>query len=310
MPLHPVTALIVTYNSAGHARTCALAAARYCAEVLIVDNASTDATLAEIPTDTASHTHVIANTHNLGFAGAVNQGLAAAAHNLVLLINPDAELLDDPAPLLQECEAAHAAVAAGLLVDATGRAQAGFTVRRFPTPAALAFEALGINRLWPANPVNRHWRALDLDLSQPQNVQQPAGAFLLIRRAAWQQVQGFDARFHPVWFEDVDFLMRIADAGLLIRFNPRVRARHTGGHSVGRLEGGQRVEYWYGSLLQYAGKHFSPAGKSAVALAVSLGAAVRWVLAGGQGPAAQANRAGYGRVIQLAVRSFVGRGVV
>jgi hypothetical protein len=60
-----------------------------------------------------------------------------------------------------------------LLIGAEGKPQIGFQFRRFPTPVALVFETLGLNRLWASNPVNRHWRALDSDTSQPADTQQP-----------------------------------------------------------------------------------------------------------------------------------------
>jgi N-acetylglucosaminyl-diphospho-decaprenol L-rhamnosyltransferase len=280
--MNQITALVITYNSASHIAACVNAAHGYCDEVLVVDNASTDATLAQIP----KGARVIASKTNLGFAGGVNLGMREAKHDLVLLLNPDAVLLDDPGPLVAE----NAAVAAGLLVDDTGHAQSGFTVRRFPTPAALAFEALGINRLWPSNPVNRRWRALDLDLTCTQDVEQPAGAFLLIRKLSWQIVGGFDERFHPVWFEDVDFLKRIHKAGLRIRFVPSVRACHAGGHSVKELSSELQRQFWYGSLFKYAGKHFSLAEKRLVVLAVAMGAIAR----------------GSGRVVGLAARVWFG----
>ena len=99
-------------------------------------------------------------------------------------------------------------LAAGKLVDKTGVAQKGFTIRRFPTPASLIFELFGINRLWPSNPVNRRYRYLDRDLDQPGPVEQPAGAFLMFRRDVWKRLRGFDESFHPVWFEDVDYCRR------------------------------------------------------------------------------------------------------
>jgi hypothetical protein len=54
--------------------------------------------------------------------------------------------------------------------------------------------------------------------------EQPAGAFLIFPRATWQALQGFDERFHPLWFEDVDFLCRAYRAGYRIRYEPEARA--------------------------------------------------------------------------------------
>ena len=63
--------------------------------------------------------------------------------------------------------------AAGKLTGSQGRPQTGFSVRRFPTPLSLSFEVLGLDRIWPANPVNRRYRCLDLNLEAPADVEQP-----------------------------------------------------------------------------------------------------------------------------------------
>ena len=107
---------------------------------------------------------LLANPVNYSFAAAVNQGFDATATPLVLILNPDAEVLTDLDPLATACEA-HG-ISAGLLVEEDGRPQVGFTIRRFPTPATLAFESLGFNRLWPGNPVNRRYRYLDRNLTR------------------------------------------------------------------------------------------------------------------------------------------------
>ncbi len=75
---------------------------------------------------------------------------------------------------------------------------------------------LGINRLWPRNPVNWRFRCYDVDLQsmKPVEIEQPAGAFMMIRRDAWERVGGFDESFYPLWFEDVDFCCRLKLAGL------------------------------------------------------------------------------------------------
>ena len=52
--------------------------------------------------------------------------------------------------------------AGGMLVGADGKPQRGFMARNLPTPTTLIFEVLGINRLWPRNPVNWHYRCLGL----------------------------------------------------------------------------------------------------------------------------------------------------
>ncbi len=132
-----------------------------------------------------------------------------------------------------------------------------------------------MNRLIPANPLNRSYRCLDLDLSQPTEAEQPPGAFLMFRREVWQRLGGFDTQFYPLWFEDVDFCKRASDLGLKIQYVPRVTAMHQGGHSIAGLDWECREVYWYVSLLKYASKHFRPRGFRWVSAAVVLGSLFR-----------------------------------
>jgi hypothetical protein len=57
-------------------------------------------------------------------------------------------------------------------------------VRRLPTVATWAVDLLLIDKLWPGNPVTRRYLALDVDDSQAIEVEQPAGACLMLRREA------------------------------------------------------------------------------------------------------------------------------
>ena len=270
--------MIVTYNSEHVIGGCLEALAKMAPEVapLVVDNGSSDASVGRARRDGAE---VIANSENRGFAAAVNQGFLATSADFVLVLNPDVCLtspVDSPAGSLVQAAAA-SGLSAGQLTDTTGRPQTGFTIRRLPTAASLCFELLGINRLWRNNPVNRRYRYLDRDLSQAGPAEQPAGAFLMIRRDVWEQLGGLDESFHPIWFEDVDFCRRALDAGYRIEYVPEVKAAHQGGHSVSQISAGCRTRYWYGSLLRYAAKHLRPSAYRAVWLAAVLGAGPRMV---------------------------------
>lgn len=210
----------------------------------------------------------------------MNQGVAALDTELVLLLNPDVELETPVDGLEAACTGEGAALAGGRLLDEQGHVQTGFTLRRFPTPLALIFETLGMNRLVPHNPVNRPYRCLDLDLSVDQEADQPPGAFLMFRREVWQRLGGFDTQFHPLWFEDVDFCRRARDLGVKIQYVARVTARHHGGHSIAKLDWAARELCWYVSLLRYASKHFRPYAYRGVSAAVVLASMFRagWVM--------------------------------
>jgi len=260
--------VIVTYNSDEEIKACLAACRSQAKTVVVVDNASRDGS-AKFAT--------IANPTNLGFAAAVNQGFRITQEPLVLVLNPDCRIEGSLAGMTALFDDPQIGAAGGLLLHPDGSPQTGFTIRRFPTLANQIFEMAGLNRVCASNPLNRGYRALDLDLSQEQDVDQPAGAFLMIRRSAWEQLGGFDEKFYPVWFEDVDFCYRLRQAGWRIRYTPLARATHIGGHSVNKLSWRCKQMHWYDSLLKYAKKHWGGRGERRVALALLLVAIPRGV---------------------------------
>ena len=266
--------VVVTYNSGEVIERCLDS----CAHLLtiVVDNASEDNTVELVRR--RSSVKLISNPSNRGFAGAVNQGVAALNAEMILLLNPDVELETPVDRLTDACGLENVGLATGKLVDSRGNVQTGFTVRRFPTPLTLVFEVLGINRVLPWNPTNRRYRYLDLDLTKSTEVEQPPGAFLMFRREVWQRLGGFDTQFHPLWFEDVDFVKRACLQGFRIQYLPDVTARHRGGHSIAGMEWGCREVSWYVSLLRYASKHFRPYAYRGVSAAVVLGSMFRAII--------------------------------
>jgi N-acetylglucosaminyl-diphospho-decaprenol L-rhamnosyltransferase len=306
--------VVIAYNSAEVLNACLDSLVGVCAETIVVDNASTDQTaqIARRHVLAGEDLQLIANLHNRGFAGAANDGFRATRSKCVLLLNPDAVLLPpaDLSPMVRACE--KYGLASGMLVDEHGHPQRGFFARSLPTAASLAFEALGINRLWPSNPANRRYRCLDLRPDVEAFVEQPPGAFLMIRRDVWEALDGFDEAFYPVWFEDTDFCRRALDQGYRIRFLPSCAARHEGGHSVLRVDESDRAVFWYGSLLRYASKHLGAARFRAVCLAVAIGAVGRMVaglLPAGLQNGSRERRSKtvrmYATIIRLAAMAFV-----
>jgi GT2 family glycosyltransferase len=274
-PPTAVGVVIVTYNSADELDACLQSLASYNLSVVVVDNASTDGT----PGVAKRHgVDLLANTRNRGFAAAVNQGVRFLSTPFLLVLNPDVRLTQSPLALLHLFERHQIAAVAASLVGADGMPQSEFQFRRFPTAAVLCLEALGVNRLWPGNPANRRYRYHNADWGAAAAVDQPAGAFLMIRRTAWERVGGLDERFFPLWFEDVDFCLRLWRNHFEIWRVPIVAGIHAGGHSIRNLEPGQRQLYWYRSLLHYAAKHFSGIWVRIIALSILLGSLARAVV--------------------------------
>lgn len=300
------SAIIVTHNSSATISACLAALAHEPCEIIVVDNASTDDTLHGVEQLVAWHpVRLLTNEENRGFGAAANQGIREAGGDLFLILNPDAIAEPGAVSALLDCaQSTHASAAGGALLDPNGQPARGFAFRRTATLAPLVFEALLINQLWPANPVNRRYRCLDADYSRQQVVEQPAGACLAITRAAWDSVGGFDEQFFPVWFEDVDLCKRLLESGSRIVYCPTARFRHSGAHSVGQLPFREKQLFWYTNMLRYARKHFTAGQVTILRLAIIKGMLLRSVgaLFGARGVSLSDALSAYWAVIRAATQ--------
>ena len=250
-----ISIIIVTYNSERWIGRCLESLVGSGAEIVVVDNGSKDDTaevVRRFPT-----ARFLQATRNLGFAGACNFGARQSAGSALLFLNPDT-VRQTPLDRLEEVlrNAPNVAAVAPRLVNAQGKDQTGFNVRRLPTRAALLFEILLLNRVFPGNPVNRRYRCLDFDPEKASEVEQPAGACLLVRRESFERCGGFDEGFFPLWFEDVDLCLRLRQKGGTILYCPQVRFEHAGGHSLEAMSFSEKQVYWYRNLLYYVRKRF------------------------------------------------------
>ncbi len=201
-------------------------------EVIVVDNASADATVAAIAAAYPT-TRLIANTANLGYARANNQAIAIAAGRDLLLLNPDAFPTSPAtfAALLAALDAHPEFAAMGCrLVHPDGRHQVGDAGWR-PSPAHVVVHALGLAHVLPGahglflvRPP-RHAAPIDVDWI--------CGACLLVRAEAARRHGGMDEGFF-MYAEDVAFGCRLRDAGLRLGYLP--------GQAVLHIQGGTRAD--------------------------------------------------------------------
>ena len=273
--MRTAAAVVITHNSEDVVEGCLAALAEFAPdfEVVVVDNGSSDRTVGLARRNGAK---VMANEGNRGFAAAANQGFSCTRAETVLLLNPDTWVRTPLTDLVEAC--GEHGMSTGQLTDQAGTTQTGFSIRRFPTATNLVLELLGVNRLWRGNPWNRKYRYLDRDLSEDGPAEQPAGAFLMIRRDVWQTLGGFDEDFFPIWFEDVDFCRRAAESGYTAQYLAGVKAVHLGGQSIKKLDSSVRELYWYVSLIKYAAKHFGSSTYRVVCLAAVASTFPRMIL--------------------------------
>jgi N-acetylglucosaminyl-diphospho-decaprenol L-rhamnosyltransferase len=225
--------VIVNWNSAQFARECVASIRQFTRnlsyEIIIVDNASTDdslATLLEIP-----DIHLICSHVNLGFAGANNLGLARARGRAVLFLNPDTVLLTPAINRMFEYLESQPEVGAvgcrQLNADLTFQTA---SVHAFPTIANQFADSDWLRRTMPRSHLwGRNATVVGVG-SLPVEVEAVSGACLMARRAPLDQVSGFSTDYF-MYGDDIDLCYRIAALGCKIYHLPDARIIHYGGKS-------------------------------------------------------------------------------
>ncbi|MBB1126124.1 glycosyltransferase family 2 protein [Thiospirillum jenense] len=149
--------------------------------------------------------HIIHNSQPRGFAANHNMAFQQAQGEWFCILNPDIQLIHDPFPVLlaQFKIVNNLGIIAPQVINAIGQLED--SARAFPTPWSLFKKVLGINR-------DRTHLARQLLLNPNSEVDWVAGMFMLIPRAVFSAVAGFDERYH-LYYEDVDLCARIRQAG-------------------------------------------------------------------------------------------------
>jgi GT2 family glycosyltransferase len=176
--------------------------------LVLVDNGCAPADLAAVPTD--PRITVLAPGHNTGFAGGCNLGVAALDTEFVALVNSDCELRPDTL---------------ALLVAEAGRTEVG------PVMAGIRLAAQPHLVNSAGNPVHLiglSW-AGGLNTTEtrtaPYDVTGASGACLLVRRALWTELGGFDEQYFA-YLEDTELSLRAWRRGLAVRCVPAAVALH------------------------------------------------------------------------------------
>jgi hypothetical protein len=227
--------VIVSFNSGQYLLRCLESVAEHApaARVVVIDNASVDGSerLAET---SGGRVELLRNQTNLGFARAVNQGLARAPGDLVLVLNPDCRLLPGAVDLLAEELARHpeCAIVGPQILNADGTIQG--SARGDPTLLTGLFgRSTLLTRLFPGSrPARRNVRVDAARVSGGESVEVDwvSGACMLARSEALKGVGGFDERYFLYW-EDADVCRRLRRQSCSIRHVPAAQVLHTGGRS-------------------------------------------------------------------------------
>jgi GT2 family glycosyltransferase len=202
-------------------------------EVIVVDHGSEPAA-ASLLQQKFPWMHLVATDANPGFAAGVNRAARASCGGYLFLLNPDSVLHGNVVQGLVAWLEDHPRVGAvgPLVQESDGSVQA--SARRFPGLTTLfAGRTSWLTRRWPGNRwTRRNLAALDAG-EGPIDVDWVSGACMMIRREAFESVEGFDERFFMYW-EDADFCFRLKRAGWSVVYHPGGRVTHLTGRSSAR----------------------------------------------------------------------------
>jgi N-acetylglucosaminyl-diphospho-decaprenol L-rhamnosyltransferase len=211
-------------------------------EVILADNGSIDGSVEDAAQRPG--VRVVQTGGNIGYGRAINIGVAASSGEFVVIANPD--VVWEPGSLDE------------LLAGAARWPQAGSlgplirTVDGTIYPSARALPSLGrgighalCGWWWPSNPWTAAYRGERGELAEGPT-DWLSGSCLLVRRAAFETVGGFDPTYF-MYFEDVDLGERLGKAGWQNVYVPSAIVVHTGGHATSRREWPPNITAAHGS---------------------------------------------------------------
>lgn len=248
---------MVNWNTRDKLRAClsSLIAQTAKARIVVVDNASTDGS-AEMVRAEFPNVELVALAENTGYARGNNIGFARLTEPNILTLNPDTELQPDNLERGVEILSQHPDCAA-LSVKFIGPAgEVQRSVRGFPTLAGIFGQLSGLDRIFPTSAFG-HYSQRHFDYTQPGYADQPMGTYLLFRRDVLAKIgdpdSPFDERF-PIFFNEVDLLKRLRDAGYRCWYEPSIQILHHHGSSTRQIRAPMIWESHL-SLIRYLEKH-------------------------------------------------------
>ncbi|CAM3622457.1 glycosyltransferase family 2 protein [Kibdelosporangium persicum] len=240
-------------------------------QVVMADNGSTDGA----PERAAARDGVrlLSTGENLGYGGAANRGVAEFGDEFgwVIVANPDIEW--GPGSIDELLKAASRWPRGGafgpLIREPNGDVY----------PSARLLPSLGrgvghavVGRVWKDNPWTKAYRQSDTSVRE-RTAGWLSGSCLLMRREAFDSVDGFDPRYF-MYFEDVDLGDRLGKAGWQNVYVPSAEVTHIGGHATSKASAKMLAAHHASAYRYLADRHQGPEWKPVLA-AIKAGLNIR-----------------------------------
>jgi N-acetylglucosaminyl-diphospho-decaprenol L-rhamnosyltransferase len=254
-PVAVLDIVIVSYRCRDHLRGCLASVERHApggTNVWVVDNDSRDGTV-ELVREKFPSVSLIESGENAGFARATNRGIAAGSAPYVLALNPDTEIHENTLGTLLELMEEHPEI--GIAGPRLERPDGTFdhaSRRSFPTLLGALGHFSGVGRRLERGPLAQY-RAPEIERGPVDAVN---GAFMLIRRAALEQVGLFDEDYW-MYMEDLDLCFRFKQAAWVTWYEPSVSAVHAKGGSAGSRSP-RLVLAFHRGMWRFYRTHYAP----------------------------------------------------
>ena len=244
-------------------------------EVFVVDNNSVDGSVAMVKAR-FPEVILIANRDNPGFSKGNNQALRRATGEYQLLLNPDTVVEEDTFRACCEFMDAHPDCG-GLgvkMLDGQGRFLPE-SKRALPTPSVAFYKMFGLAKLMPKSRTFGRYHLGFLSPDETHEVEVLSGAFMLLRKAALDQIGLLDEDYF-MYGEDIDLSHRLTLGGWKNHYFPGTRIIHYKGESTKRTSV-NFVFVFYRAMVIFARKHFAPGRAGLFSLLIN---AAIWLRAG------------------------------
>ncbi len=242
-------------------------------QVTVVDNASSDGT-AKVVADNFPAVRLMEMASNLGFAAATNRGADLAGGEVLLLLNPDAQLV--PGAISVMLAALGRDLSRGAIsprvVRPDGRLDPACR-RSFPSPSVAFFRLVGLSRLRSGSARVGAYNLTHIPADQEMVVDSGTGACLLIRRDLWDLVGGLDERYF-MYGEDLELCWQLRERGFSVWYEPDARVVHRKGSSSEQVALPMLVHF-HKSMWRFYRLHYMRGWESLIAPFVAAGIAGR-----------------------------------
>lgn len=226
-------------------------------EVFVVDNASSDGSIAYVRTIFPEFTYIESETND-GFSRANNKALALAEGEYILFLNPDTVLGESTLrSLILFMDEHPKAGAIGLkMIDGHG-CFLPESKRSFPTPWISFCKLFGLSRLFPNSKRFAQYALPYLDNNKQHKVEILSGAFMFCSHEALKKTGGFDESFF-MYGEDIDLSHRITEAGYQNYYLPELLLHYKGEST--KHDDIKYIKAFYEAMLIFYKKHYYRTG--------------------------------------------------